>query len=290
MVRVTDRAVIETRDDHDGDHAPFNFAGSAVLAALVGTALAWTARSGSLPLLVTVAVLQALLTFAWMLGLRVPGRIGGIVIAALASAASDVAVSVWPQQRLSPQLAVIGLVVLAMFVHQLMRGAARVRVLESLGGIALLVVAVTSLPSLLQIRHEFAVDRIGADPAFAVVVIGAAALVVGYFTDMVVAAPRFDTAVPRGLVAVLASAVVGAAVGQLTLRDSAQFPGARGVFIGASLGALVALLAVAVAFIEQQSRLPDAGFPRRARPLLSVLVPLSLLAPIALLLCLSVRT
>ena len=46
------------------------------------------------------------------------------MIAGLAAAASDVAVSVWPHGRLGTLLPVFGLAVPAMFVHQLARGAA----------------------------------------------------------------------------------------------------------------------------------------------------------------------
>jgi hypothetical protein len=293
MECVTDGAALDSEPGaesmDDSDRLEYNFAGSAAVAALIGAAMAWPARSGALQFLVAIAVMQALFAFAWVFVMRLPGRKGAIVIAALAAGAADTAVSVWPQSRLGTLLAVLGLAVPVLFVHQLLRGVARVRILESLSGIAILVVAVVALPALLQLRHEFAGRTSGADVTFGVVVIGAGALIVGYFVDLTLAAPRFDAEVPRGLPAVLGSAVVGAVLGQVTLRDSPGFVGGRAVFIGAALGALVALFAVATAFIEHAAPLADSGFARRARPLVAVLLPLCLLAPIAFLLCLAVR-
>jgi hypothetical protein len=289
MGRVTDGAIADPAGSLDSDGVEYNFVGSAVIAALVGVALAWPARSGALGLLVAIAVAQALFAVAFVLGLRIPGRIGALVIAALTSAAADVAVSVWPHARLGTLLAVFGLAMPVLFVHQLFRGTARVRVVESLGGIAILVLAEVSLPALMQLRHEFIGGNLGGDVTFAVIVVAAGALVVGFLVDLVFAAPRFDEDVPRGLFAVVGSAAVGAALGQLTLRSSSEFVNGRGVFVGAALGAVVALFAVATAFVEHESRLPEAGFARRVRPVVGVLLPLSLLAPVAFLLCLAVR-
>jgi hypothetical protein len=269
--------------------AEFNFTGSAAVAVLVGGALAALTRSGAVALLVGIAAAQALLAFAWLLVLRVPGWRGGLAVGALAGAAADVATSVWPHSRLAAMLAVIALAVPVMFVHQLLRGAARVRVIESLGAIGVLVVAEASLPALLQLRHEFPAGPIGQDPTFAVVVVVAGALAAGYFADMVIAAPRFDAQVPRGLTAVVVSTAVGAGLGQVTLRDGTAFAGGRAVFVGAAVGVLVALLAVAVAFIESGTPLGERGFARRSRPVLSVLVPYAVVAPAAFLLCLAIR-
>lgn len=271
------------------DGASYNFVGGAAFAVVVGVALGLTAREGATPLLVAIAVAQALLAVAWPLGLAVPGRKGAVTIAFLAGGAADTVVSVWPHGRLGTLLAVFALAVPVLFVHQLWRGAARVRVLESLSGVAVLLVAEVALPALLQLRDEFVASQAGSDVVVAVVASGAAALVVGYLADLVYAGPRFDTAVPRGLLAVVLSAAAGGAVGQLTLRGTAEFVGGRGAFAGAALGALTALFAVAVAFVEHDVPLAESGFARRVRPVLAVLVPLSLLAPLGFLLCLAIR-
>jgi hypothetical protein len=270
--------------ENDADER-YNFTGSAAFAVLAGAALAWATRSGGTQLLIAVAAAQALLAVTWIYVLRVPGRIGALVIAALAAGACDVGASVWPHSRLSVLLVVAGLAVPVMFVHQLLRGAARVRVGSSLGAIALVVVAVTALAALLQLRHEFPSGGVGSDPTFAVVVALVGALLAGYFTDMLVASPRFDAAVPRGLPAVVVSTLVGAALGYLLLRDATQFVNGRGAFVGAAVGVLAALLAIAVAYIEATAPIATEGFARRSRPLLSVLLPLALVAPAAFLLC-----
>ena len=263
----------------------YNFGGSAAVAVLVGAVLAWAARTGAVQLLVTVAAVQALLAVAWTQVVRVPGRGGALVVAALAAGGVDVTTSVWPHSRLAAMLVVTALAVPVMFVHQLSRGAARVRVGASLGGIAVLVVAEASLPALLQLRHEFPPGVLGGDAAFAVVAAAASALAAGFFADLVAAVPRFDDDVPRGLFGVLVSTVVAAAVGHLVLRDSTEFTGGRGLFVGAAIGVLVGLLAVALGFVEHVTPLAEAGFARRVRPALTVLVVLALVAPVGLLLC-----
>ena len=104
------------------------------------------------------------------------------------------------------------------------------------------------------------------------------------------ARPRFTI---RGLLAVVASAGLGGSVGYLLLQSDklVELHGGRGAFLGAALGALVALLAVGVAFAEHSAPLRESAsdFARRIRTVLGVLVPLAVLAPIAFLLCLAVR-
>jgi len=113
--------------------------------------------------------------------------------------------------------------------------------------------------------------------------------VVAFLVALVLAAPRFDPAVSRGLLAVIASAGLGGSIGHLMLRSDAEFLGGRGAFTGAALGALIAFFAVGVAFIEHSSPASQDGFARRVRPVLSSLLPLSILAPIAFVLCLAIR-
>ena len=271
------------------DDERYNFLGSAGVAIAIGLVLALCARAGATALLVGVAGAQTLLALAWIYGLALPGRRGALVIAAMASAAADTVVSVWPHGRLGPLLAVLGLAMAALFIHQLMRGAVRLRVLDSLGGVALLVLAEVCLPSLLQLRHEFLVANIGGQVVFGVVLASFGGLVVGFLVDTVITAPRFDPDVPRGLLALVGSAGFGGSAGYLTLRHSADFVGGRGAFAGAALGALVALFAVGVAFAETEVLLAEEGFARRVRPLLGVLVPVAFLAPVAFLLCLAIR-
>jgi hypothetical protein len=283
---VTESEVAASALDDDR----YNYTGSAAFAVVVGLGLALTARSSAVALLGAVAVVQALLALAWVYGFDLPGRRGALVIATMAAAAADTVTSVWPHGRLGALLAVFGLSMPVLFVHQLTRGAVRLRVVASLGGVAMLVLAEVSLAALLQLRHEFVVTHVGGQVVFGVVVASAGALVVGFLIDMVLTVPRFDADVPRGLLALLGSAGFGGSAGYLTLRHSTDFVGGRGAFAGAALGALVALFAVAVAFAEHDVPLADEGFARRVRPLLGVLIPLAFLAPVAFLLCLAIRS
>ncbi|MCU1658263.1 MAG: conserved rane protein of unknown function [Pseudonocardiales bacterium] len=271
------------------DNVELNHLGSLVVAVLAGAGLAWAARTSALALLIAVAVVQALLVLAWVFGTRLPGAKGAVVVAALAAGGADVTVSIWPHGRLGTLLIVFGLSLPVMFVHQLMRGAARLRIVESLGAVAMAVVGVVALPALLQLRHEFSTSSTGGKVVSGVVAAAAGALIVGYLVDLVMPAPRFDPAVARGLLAVVASAGLGGSVGHLMLENQANFLAGRGTFVGAAVGALVAFFAVATAFIEYATPVPEAGFARRVRPVLSALLPLSLLAPVAFLLCLAIR-
>ncbi len=290
MTRVSDAA--EQGAATAGEPGP-NLTASLAVAVLAGIGLATTARIGATALVVAIAVTQGVLVLAWVAGTALPGRRGAVVVAALASAGGDVCVSVWPGSRLGTLLIVFALAVPVMFVHQLIRGAARTRVVESLGGIGLLVLAVTALPALLQLRHEFG-RQAGPQVVFGVVVIAAGALVVGYLVDLVVAAPRFDPDVPRGLLAVAASTGLGGSLGYLLLQShpSAGLQNGRGAFLGAALGALIALFAVATAFVEHNVAVAGEDAHRvaaRARPVLAALAPIAWLAPIGFLLCLALR-
>lgn len=280
MARVSDGAVEEVGLNH---------LGSLAVALLAGGLLAEAARTSAVALLVAVAVVQAALTVAWVYGTALPGRRGALVIAAMAAAGADVTVSLWPGGRLGTLLIVFGLAVAVMFVHQLLRGAARVRIVESLGGTAMIIVAVVALPAFIQLRHEFSTPTLGGRVVAGAIVAAAGALVVGYLVDLVLAAPRFDPAVPRGLLAVIASTGCGGSIGHLILRTDAEFLGGRGAFAGAALGAFVAFFAVGAAFVVTSAPSPRANFGRLMRPVLSALLPLSVLAPVAFVLCLAIR-
>jgi hypothetical protein len=196
---------------------------------------------------------------------------------------------VWPQGRLGALLAVLGLAVPAIFIHQLLRGAARVHVVSSMAAVAMLVLAEVALPALLQLRHEFGTTHGGVVSSTAIAAL-AGALVVGCVVDLLVPAPRFDPAVPRGLLGLLASIALGGSIGYLMLKEQTDFGAARSTFTGAALGALAGLLAVGTAFVLQTTPVPAAAAARRLRPILSALLPIAVTAPVAFLLCLAIRS
>ncbi len=261
-----------------------------VVVVVIGAGLVLGARTGSVELLVAVAVVQALFAVVWVFGSAMPGRWGGVIIGALAAGGADVAVMLRPHDRLGALLAVAGLAIPAMFIHQLARGAARVQVVASMSAVALLAVAEISLPAVIQIRHEFgSSDAAGRVAATALAAL-AGALAVGFLIDLVVPTLRFDAEVPRGLIAVVGSAGVGAALGYLMLHGEPQLPDARATFVGAALGALAALTAVAAAFVLHTVPLPASTLAARIRPGISAMLPILVLSPTAFLLCLAIRT
>jgi hypothetical protein len=288
MTCVTD--VEAAHDDVDVDEgADLSLLTTLAGALVVGAALTLTARMGSTPLLIAVAAVQALLAVSWVLGTVMPGRIGGLLIATGAAAAADITASVWPHGRLGALLAVLGLAVPVMFVHQLARGAARVQVVSSLSAVALLVLGEVSLPALLQLRHEFGSAEVGGRVVAASVAALAGALVIGCLVDLLLPAPRFDPAVGRGLLGLIASAGLGGSVGYLMLRDQIEYTDGRSAFVGAALGALAGLLAIAMAFVMHTTPEPTAALNRRLRPVLAAVLPIAVIAPVAFLLCLAIR-
>lgn len=288
MAGVTDTGTAPaTAPDRRSDEA--THAACLATAVLAGIAFVLAARTGAAALLAVVAVAQAALILGWVFGLALPGRIGTIVIAGMAAAGADVAVSLFPHGRLGTLLIVFGLAVPVMFVHQLMRGAARFRIVDSLGSVALVVLAVAASAAFVQLRHEFDDASLGGTVCAAVLVAGAGALALGHLVDMLYDRPRFDPAVSRGLLAVIASAGFGASVGHLMLGGHGEFAGGRAAIAGAACGAVVALLAVAAAFAQNEPTVPNTGVGPAVRPLVSVLLPLAVLAPVAFLLCVALR-
>ncbi|HSY14660.1 MAG TPA: hypothetical protein VK816_01640 [Jatrophihabitantaceae bacterium] len=278
--RVDVAAVIEVNGGPGIDHVS-----GLILALLIGGGLGLAAGGGSLPLLVAVAVVQGALVLSWVFGTGLPGRVGGIVLGALAAGGADAVVSVWPHDQLGTLLPVLALALPVAFVHQLTRGVVRARVLESLSDIALVVVAVVALAALIQLRHELGGDRIAPTVAFAI----GGALVAGHLMDLVLPVPRFDPEVPRGLLAVVAAAVVGALICQLRLGDQVEFVGGRAPFLGAAIGTLAALFAVGSGFVQLATSLPGSGRAVRLRAVFGTGLPLALATPVAYLLCLAIH-
>src|SRR4051794_5705715 len=270
------------------EEADLSLVTTLVTALTVGAGLVLAGRAGAAALLVGVVLVQALLAVAWSFGTGMPGRRGALVIAGLACAGADVAVSVWPDGRLGALLAVLGLAVPVMFVHQLMRGAVRVQVVSSLGAVAFLLLAEVSLAALVQLRHEFGTN-LGGTVAATVLAAAAGGLVIGCVVDLLLPAPRFDAAVPRGLLGLIAATGLGGSVGYLILKGLGQFGAARGLFTRAALGALAGLLAIAAAFVLHTTPDPPTTIGRRVRPAIRALLPMAFLAPAVFVLSLAIR-
>jgi hypothetical protein len=220
----------------------------AVLSALLCGLLAVGSQLGPVGLLVAVAVVQAILIPSWVLGTGLPGRIGALVVGTLAAGGADAATMHWHHSGYSPVLGVLGLAVPVMFVHQLTRGVVRTRVVESMAGIAVLVVGVVALAGLLVLRRQASGSTITLALAAAI----GLGLLVNHLTDAAMPAPRFDPTVDRGLPAVLAGLVAGGLVGLLLLRNVIDFAGGRGTFLGAAVAAVACLLSIGASFAESR--------------------------------------
>lgn len=258
----------------------------AVLSALLAGALALGAQLGPVALLVAVALVQAVLIPSWVLGAGLPGRIGGLILGALAAAGADAATMHWHDSGYSPVLGVLGVAIPLMFVHQLTRGVVRTRVVESMAGITVLVIAVASLSGLLVLRRQ------GSGATITLALCGAigVGLVVNHLTDSVLPAPRFDPALDRGLPGVVAGVLAGALIGLLALRNDLDFSGGRSAFCGAAVAAVACLLSIAASFAESRTVPPADAVPAssphevpprlaRLRPAASVALALSLTTP-----------
>jgi hypothetical protein len=263
----------------DGGEARRGRLVAAGVAVAVGLGLGAGAVLGRPGVVVSVALVQALLVPAWILGAQRPGRIGGMIIGLGAAAAADAALLV--RDRTSPAvlLGVLGLALPALLVHQLTRGVVRVRVTESLAGVALLVAAEVALSTLIALDRAEAGHRLVGT----VVLAAAAGLAAAHLTDAVAPVPRIADGVPYGLLAVVLAAVAGAAAGAGTGGGPLSIAGGAGV--GAVVGTVAALVAVGAGFLalalpERPGRLPLAY--------LSVVLPIALVAPVGYLTALSV--
>jgi len=252
----------------------------AVLSGLLGAILAAGAHFGPTPLLVAVAIVQAVLIPCWVFGTGLPGRIGALLLGTLAAAGADAATVHWHESGYSPVLGVLGVAIPLMFVHQLTRGVVRTRVVESMAAIAVLVIGVVALAGLLVLRRQ------GSGETITVALLAAVAvgLVVDHLTDAVLPAPRFDPAMDRGLPGVLAGVVAGGLMGLLLLRQDIDFAGGRGPFLGAAVAAVACLLSIGASFAEsrqQPSGHLDADEPTELPPTAATALPLAVPAGLA---------
>jgi hypothetical protein len=261
---------------------------------LLGLLLGFCGGYGATALLVAIAITQAIAIVSWVYGTQVIGRKGAILLGAMAAAASDVCISLWPQSRLGALLGVFALAIPVLFVYQLARGVARHNVVASLSGISALIVVAIGPAALLQLRHEFTDETSSSRVVGSVIAVMAGGLALSLLVDAISPFPQFDAAVRRGVMGVLASAGLGASIGYLALQSPTRhdFSHGRGALVGLILGLLVALLSVAAAFAMYSVRPLDGAnqtFARWSRIVLVAVVPLAFLSPVAFLICVAVR-
>ena len=262
--------------------APENLLAAAV-AVVVAGGLAVAANAGPGQLVLGVAIIQSILIVAWVFGTAMPGRIGALIIAGLAAVASDAVLTAWPHSQLGPLIGVLGLAVPAMFIHQLTRGVARSRVVESLSAVAVVVVATVALSAWIQLRHE--TDALVTSTAIAA---AGAALAAGLIIDAVVPALRFEPEVPRGLGGVFVSLVVGGIVGFVRLHGTVEFSTGRAILLGGAIGVIAGLVGVGSSYVTHTLRTSSTG-ARAFRAVLEAVLPLAVVAPVAYVLALAIQ-
>lgn len=257
---------------------------AAGIAAVLAVGLGVAAAVGREGVAAGVAVVQLLLVPAWVLGTGLPGRRGGSLIGLGAAAAADVVLLARDRTSLQVLLGVVALAFPVLLVHQLTRGVVRVRVTESLSGIALLVTAQVAAAAAIALTSAMDGPRL----ASAVLVAAAAGLAVAHLTDAVAPVPRLAEDVRHGLLAVALAVAAGAVAGLLHARGADQLTAANGAALGAAVAGVAALLAVGVGYVAAtvDPRPPRAGPPALAY--LSAGLPLALACPVGYLVALSV--
>lgn len=244
----------------------------AALSAVLAGVLALGTALGPIGTLVGVAIVQAVLVPSWVLGNALPGRIGAIVLGLLAAAGADAAVTHWHNSGYSPVLGVLAVAIPLMYAHQLTRGVVRTRVVESLAGITILVVAAVAAAGLVVLRYQ----ADGRTITLAVTGALGLALLAAHLTDAVLPSPRFDPSMDRGLPAVIVGVVAGGAVGYLVSRNLIDFAGGRSAFLGAAVGAVACLLSIGASFADPAAARLRSNLP--ADPELPVREPSARLA------------
>jgi hypothetical protein len=242
----------------------------AVLAlALPGLGAGWQAS--------VIVVIQAALVWAWVAGTATPGPVGGLLLGLASAATADTLVLVGNGTGVSPLLVVFGLLFPLLLVHQLTRGVVRTRLTESLSGLAAECVAVTALACYLELQQS---SRPVAAAALLAATLG---LLAGRLMDIVRPVQAFAAGVFHGVAGVFAAAVVGAGTALLRLHPG-HLPVPTTVLLGAGLGGTVGVMAVGAAYITQTVQPLRTAFAPATLPVLRVLFPLAVTAPVAYLL------
>lgn len=256
-------------------HAP-----AGALAAIATAALIFAPREfGPTGLLVTVAVLQIGLIAAWSPATGIRGYVGSLVIGAGTAVIADSVIAMQNEPDLAPLAAILALAFIAALLHQLSRSAPRRLATASLAGISALAVTLIAMSALLLLYRV----TDGGQVYVAIVAATGGAVVVGHLVDMLLPIARITPAVPRGLFALLLS--VGVAIAAtVTLSAPEDLLDAVGAaIVGAIVGLISALLAVAASYIAAERRQFNW-----ALPFLQAILPLAATAPVAYFLALQV--
>lgn len=256
-------------------HAP-----AGALVALAAAALILTPRwFGPTGLLITVALLQVGLIAIWSQASGTRGHLGALVIGAGTAVAADAVLAVQDEPDLGPLAAILAVAFIAAMLHQLSRSAPRRLATASLAGIGTLAVTVIALSVFLLLYRV----TDGGSVYLVTIAATGGAVVVGHLVDLLLPYPRITPGVPRGLLALLLSVGAGVAAAVVLSDPNELTQGLGAAIVGAVLGLISALLAVAASFIAAER--PQAGW---TLPWLQAVLPLAGAAPIAYFLALRV--
>jgi hypothetical protein len=268
-----------------GHHLP-----AAVTAALaVGLLLGLPAALDGLGRLAAVLVLQLGWVLAWVLATGIQGFAGYLVVGAATAVAVDLALVLPERPVLGALLPVFGLGFLAVVLQQMLRRSRRDLVASVAGGV-LLVTVVAALGALLLLGTE---DDSEAQVAVSLAAV-AAAVVVGHLVDLLLPRPRVAAGVPRGLTGLLLSVAAAVAVAVL-LRSWGDLTGGQAALLGAAVGGVAALSALAASYLVVEITAVDEGTPDDhgphapgpqvslwALPVVQAVLPVAAAAPVAL--------
>ena len=250
---------------------------AAVVACLVGGVAVAAPLYQDRGWLAGVAAMQVALVWAWVLGTAIPGRWGGLLLGAGSAAAADALLLYDRHDGLVPLLTVFGLLFPAMLMHQLARGVVRTRVTESLSGVATGCVSAAALACYLELRQD------AGAVAAASLLAAAAGLLAGRVLDMLRPEQAFADGIFHGLLGVAGAAVAGAAAAVARLHGE-PVPVLGAGLLGAGIGVTVGLVAVGAAYLAATVRPRRTPFAPLTLPVLKVLLPVAVTAPVAYLL------
>ncbi|MEU2347158.1 hypothetical protein [Modestobacter sp. NPDC049651] len=195
-----------------------------------------------------VLVLQLALVAGWVVGTGVRGRAGALVIGGVAAVAADLSLVLPDRPDLDGLLTVLGPAFLVAVVHQMTRPAPRAALVTSLASVVLLVSAVSSLAVLLAVGRVPGQSGIVTTTAFVV----GAALVVGHLADLLAPRPLIADGVPRGLVGLVLSVLIGVAVALLRGGSGSMLDLLTAATYGAALGGVAALTGLGASYLVAQ--------------------------------------
>ncbi|MCP2325720.1 hypothetical protein HDA40_004227 [Hamadaea flava] len=227
---------------------------------------------------VVIFGVQVLFLLSWTMAMRPPGMKVVAAAGLLTAIAADIA-AVYPDVAgLGPLAlaAVVGFV--AAFVGQMVTGAVRMRVTESLGATLLVVIGVVSFSTLIVLT------RIPKGTQAIVVCLTATgvALLVARLMDTVAPVPRIAAQVPRGSLGVVVGACAGTIAATIWGSYLVGFGPKEAAFIGLAAAGAGVLADLAVGFAEAGRELAgDAPTMWLARHMQGPLGGFALAAPVA---------